>query len=315
MTQNELAYMLAIAEHGSVSKAAEELFIAQPSLSEALAKIEQEMGKPLFSRTRNGLTPTALGLDYLEMARQIQARYRQMLAELEEYREMRRGRLTFGIPMNLGTCLLPGILPAFYQMYPGISVDFRENNSTELDKLLLTGKIDFSIMHYEKKHESVTYEFLADDPFYLVMPRQIARRYSFPEGRRLHIRDLNVLAEESFLMIASRQKLRQVTDSILEQIGIRPKIRYTTKSMETAKRLAAAGMGITFLPYSYLNLFSGMENLAGYPLDPQLHAIWHLVVGYPKQHALSRCAREFIRHLKETLLWSAGSGNEFLNVP
>ena len=75
-------------------------------------------------------------------------------------------------------------------------------------------------------------------------------------------------------MVANRQKLRQVADSILAQLSIKPNIRYTTKNMETAKRLAAAGMGITFLPHSYLNLFSGVENLACYPLDPALQASW-----------------------------------------
>ena len=86
-----------------------------------------------------------------------------------------------------------------------------------------------------------------------------------------------------------------------KQLNIRPNIRFTTKNMETAKRLAAAGMGITFLPLSYLTLFSGVENLACYPLDQDLQASWKLVVGYPKNRALSRCSREFIRVLKEKM--------------
>lgn len=299
MTLNELTYMLAIAEHGNISKAAAELFVSQPSLSEALAKIERDMGQKLFLRTQDGLIPTDFGFRYLDTAARIRDRYRRMLGELEEYREMRRGSLTFGIPLNLGTYLLPGILPTFYEMYPDITVHFRENNSTELDKLLLTGKIDFSIMHYEAVHDSIVYEYLADDPFYLVIPEAMAAHYRFPEYRPLNANDLKALTDASFLMIASRQKLRQVTDSILEQIGIHPNIRYTTKSMETAKRLAAAGMGITFLPYSYLNLFSGTEGLACYPLDGELDASWRLVVAYPENHAPSRCAKEFIQHLKQ----------------
>lgn len=301
MTQNELTYMLTIAEHGNISEAAKELFVSQPSLSEALTKIERDMGQQIFFRTQNGLVPTDFGYRYLDTARQIKDRYRQMLAELEEYREMRRGSLTFGIPLNLGTYLLPGILPAFYEMYPDITVHFKENNSTELDKLLLAGKIDFSIMHYEAVHESITYEYLADDPFYLVIPETMAARYQFPEYRSLNAYDLKVLSDAPFLMVASRQKLRQVTDSILEQIGITPDIRYTTKSMETAKRLTASGMGITFLPYSYLNLFSGTERLACYPVDKELDASWKLVIAYPENHAPSRCAKEFIRYLKQSL--------------
>lgn len=98
------------------------------------------------------------------------------------------------------------------------------------------------------------------------MPLALDRKYAFPEYRPLSIYDLKALEKEPFLMVANRQKLRQVADSILEQLSIKPDIRCTTKSMETAKRLAAAGMGVTFLPHSYLNLFSGVDNLACTPL-------------------------------------------------
>ena len=213
---------------------------------------------------------------------------------------MRRGTLNFGIPFNLGAYLLPRILPYYCQIYPEITVHFKENNSTELDKLMLSGKLDFSIMHYETPDPAIQYEALADDPFYLV-PAFFSQKYQFPDYRELSIYDLKSLSEEPFLMIASRQKLRQVIDAILNQLHIHPNVRFTTKNMETAKRLAAAGMGITFLPLSYLTLFSGIDNLACYPLDQNLQASWKLVIGYPKNRPLSRCSKEFIRILKEKM--------------
>ena len=166
---------------------------------------------------------------------------------------------------------------------------------------MLSGKLDFSVMHYETPNKAIHYELLAEDDFYLVMPLALSRKYNFPDYRPLNIYDLRVLEKESFLMVASRQKLRQVADSILEQLSIKPDIRYTTKNMETAKRLAAAGMGVTFLPHSYLNLFSGVENLACYPLDSTLNASWKLVIGYPDGRLLSKCSKEFIRFLKQKM--------------
>lgn len=301
MTQNELLYILTIAEHGNITRAAQELFISQPSLSESLNKVEQEFGTQIFERTQEGLVPTAFGLRYLDTARRILDRYKQLETELDEYRQMRRGQLTFGIPMNLGTYLLPKILPAFQELYPDITVQFKENNSTELDKLMLSGKLDFSVMHYETPNEAIHYELLAEDDFYLVMPLALSRKFDFPDYRPLSIYDLKALEKEPFLMVASRQKLRQVADSILAQLAIKPNIRYTTKNMETAKRLAAAGMGVTFLPHSYLNLFSGVESLACYPLDPALQASWKLVIGYPNGRLLSKCSKEFIRFLKQKM--------------
>ena len=301
MTQNELLYILTIAEHGNITKAARELFISQPSLSESLNKVEQEFGTLLFMRTQGGLIPTVFWERYLKTARNILERYKKLETDLDEYRQMRKGSLTFGIPFNLGTYLLPRILPAFQQIYPDITVQFKENNSTELDKLMLSGKLDFSVMHYETPNEAIHYDLLSEDDFYLVMPLSLACKYSFPDYRPLSIYDLKALEKEPFLMVASRQKLRQVADSILSQLSIKPNIRYTTKNMETAKRLAAAGMGITFLPHSYLNLFSGVENLACYPLDPTLNASWKLVIGYPDGRPLSRCAKEFIGFLKQKI--------------
>ena len=229
MTQNELLYILTIAEHGNITRAAQELFISQPSLSESLNKVEQEFGRTIFDRTQEGLIPTAFGLRYLETARNILNRYKRLEADLDEYRQMRRGKLTFGIPMNLGTYLLPRVLPAFQELYPDISVQFKENNSTELDKLMLSGKLDFSVMHYEIPNKAIHYELLAEDDFYLVMPLALDRKYAFPEYRPLSIYDLKALEKEPFLMVANRQKLRQVADSILEQLSIKPCSRATAK--------------------------------------------------------------------------------------
>lgn len=301
MTQNELLYIQTIAEHGNLTRAAKELFIAQPSLSETLSRVEADLGQPLFIRTLSGMIPTEFGLRYLETAAKIQERYGQMLGELEEYRKMIRGNLTFGIPSNLGTYLLPAMLPAFHKLYPEVNIHFRENNSTELNKLMLSGKLDFSIMHQEGSPEGILYEYLAEDPFYLVLPLETAKGFKFPDFRELSCFDLKALAKEPFLMIANNQKLRLVADSILEKAGFKPTIRYTTKNMETAKRLAAAGMGATFLPYSYLNLFSGTEHLACYPLEAELQAYWRLVIAYPANYPLSNCAQEFIKLLKKVV--------------
>ena len=100
MTENELRYLLTIAEYGNITKAAQELFISQPSLSESLSKVEQEFGCPIFHRELNGLTPTDFGRKYLDTAGKILELYRQMNLDLDEYRQMRRGTLNFGRPVR-----------------------------------------------------------------------------------------------------------------------------------------------------------------------------------------------------------------------
>lgn len=83
---------MTIAEYGNITKAAQELFISQPSLSESLSKVEQEFGCPIFHRGSERLTPTDFGQKYLDTARKILELYRQMNLDLDEYRQMRRER-------------------------------------------------------------------------------------------------------------------------------------------------------------------------------------------------------------------------------
>ena len=182
-----------------------------------------------------------------------------------------------------------------------MEIRIRENNSQDLEKQLLARKVDFCILHFREEMEQVSYEHFFDDPFCLVIPAGMKKELRLPEDRDLTAEDLKILKRTPFVMVAARQKLRVVADQILIAAGIRPNICCTTKSMETAKRLVAAGMGVTFLPKSYLTLYSGVEGLESYPVDQGLNATWKLVAAYRKHEKLSRGCREFLRILKMCL--------------
>lgn len=300
-TQKELQYLSVIREQKNISRAAGELYLAQPSLSQMLMELETDMGEAIFIRSKEGVTETAFGTELLDRLGEIREWYRRLEAELDDFRQMKKGTLTIGIPLNLGTSLLPKLLPEFSSRYPGIQIQIRENNTSELERLLIAKKIDFCIMHDCGNQEMVEYEVFADDPFYLVIPAGQKERYGLPKDRPLTAEDLKRLSDAPFIMVASRQKLRLVADKILAAAGISPRICCTTKSMETAKRLAACGMGATFLPGAYLTLYSGVEGLESYPIDESLNGSWKLTAAYLKDGLLSRSAREFLRMMKESM--------------
>lgn len=292
-TEQEIRYLLEVNEQGRISAAAEKLFVAQPSLSQKLWQIEKDLGSPLFVRNRRGVRSTEYGRHILESLKRVEKLYREYKKDLEECMEMKKGTVTVGIPMNLGTCLLPAILPAFAAQYPKVKVNIREGNSAELEKLLLEQKVDFCIMHEHDTGDAVQLKSFSEDPFYLVIPKMMKNRIQFDESQCLEAEDLKKLQDNPFVMVAKRQKLRQVTDQILENAGIIPEICCTTRNMETAKRLVAAGMGVTILPQSYLTLYSGTENLEWYLLDKRLNASWKLVMANLKGEKLSGCSRKF----------------------
>lgn len=297
-TEHDVRYLVAVRETGNISKAAEKLFITQPSLSQMIQGVEKELGQAVFRRSRDGIDETEFGRGLLDQLAQVQKLFADMHAELEAFEQMKKSTIQFGIPVNLGAYLLPAVLPVFEAMYPGIQVRFRENNSSELGRMAAGRKVDFVIMHVQEQQEELDYELFFEDPFYLVVPAAWKHKLSFARKQVLNAEDLKPLESFPFIMAANRQKLRQVADAVLARTGINPEIRFTTKSMETVRRLCAAGMGITFLPHSYLTLFSGAEGLECFRLDESLNASWKLAAAYAKGTHLTRGSREFLKVLK-----------------
>ena len=300
LTEREMEYLLRIRREKGIARAAQSLYIAQPSLSQILMKREEECGFALFTREKDGVRETNEGSRFLDQVEELAGIYRKMRRQLEEFQQLKRGLVSFGIPINLGTSLLPDILPRFSALYPGVEVRFFENNSVELDRMVLEGRTDFNIMHFQSPKETLEYEILGVDPFCLAAPSSWGERLGLKEGA-IGKRELKELEPEPFIMVARGQKLRQTADEILSQAQVKPKVLCSTKSMETAKRLVAAGMGLTLLPMSYTTLLSDRKGILCVPISEELEASWKIVIAYPKGEELPCCCREFLRLLRQRM--------------
>ena len=182
LTEREMEYLLRIRRERGIARAAQSLYIAQPSLSQILMKLEEECGFALFTREKDGVRETNEGSRVLDQVEELAGIYRKMRRQLEEFQQLKRGLVSFGIPINLGTSLLPDILPRFSALYPGVEVRFFENNSVELDRMVLEGRTDFNIMHFQSPKETLEYEILGVDPFCLAAPSSWGERLGLKEG-------------------------------------------------------------------------------------------------------------------------------------
>ena len=146
MLLKEFIYIIAIAEEGSISRAAERLFMAQSSLSEFLKQYEGELGAKLFVRTSTGMRPTASGRLLVEQGQQLLSHYKRIQDQISDIENLKSGRLELGISAFRGTYLLPAVLRRFKQLYPGITVNIHEENSVELEQKLLDGTLDMALV-------------------------------------------------------------------------------------------------------------------------------------------------------------------------
>ena len=302
MNERELLYIKTIADTQSISKAAEELFIAQPSLSQALQRIERELGTHLFIREPRGMKLTYAGEKYYLMAKEILDIYSDFKSEITHINELKAGRLVIGIARYMGLNILPNILPKFNKNYPNIEIIIREENTRVLENLVLGGNVDFALTHVHKKemNEKINYEILKEDEFLLVTPKAYLKdsdKIKVKDGKSYV--DLRDLEGEKFILLDINKGIRKVQDRTIKSYGISPDVVFTTKNFETAKRLAANGMGITIIPKDYLNIFSQDKNYDSFNLSGTEENIWYTAILTIPDIYKSQATKVFLDEVKK----------------
>ncbi len=304
MTTKELLYVKTIAEEKSISRAARKLFIAQPSLSQSVQRIEESLGTPLFTRTNSGLVPTYAGERYCHLATQILKMYEDFQLEISDINNLRTGRVHVGITNHLGTLMLARVLPEYRKIGSFIELYVHEESSTRLEQMILSGEIGFAVMHAPRKTSQplIRYDFMGRDPFVIAIApgHRLIREAVEKPGYPYPVLDLKLLKQEPFIMLRREQRIRQITDAVLEKAGIhQPTIALTLKSFETAQLLAAQGLGVTLVPLQYSTIASPQYRPALLCIDQQYGAYWDLCIASLQNGFLSKADQLFIRIVQQ----------------
>lgn len=292
-------YIRTIYETGSISRAAEKLYISQPSLSQLLKSVEKKVGAPLFDRGSQPLRPTTIGQKYLETAQRIMELDTEFHRYVEDELGCAQGNLVVGSSPFRSTYFLASFLPEFQEKYPGIRLQLAEHTSKRLEEAVLSGDADLIIATQPVDANAFSFAELYSEEMVLVLPagHELSKKYRLPQDCRgtLPLLPINLLKDTPFIQMHSEQKLHQQLLSLCEEAGFTPKIYLQTRSMETALTLAAAGLGATLLPMTLLRAFQPKTRpcYAALPTRPRRHAL----VAWRKKSYLSHAARAFIDSL------------------
>ena len=307
MTSKELLYVKTVADEKNIARAAKKLFIAQPSLSQSIQRIEDSVGVPLFNRTAGGLTLTFAGERYYHMAVQVLKIYQDFEMEVSDINNLKTGKIHLGTTNHLSTLTLAKILPRFRDVCSNIELTISEENSSRLEQMLMSGELDFAIMHTPgdiRTQPQFHFDIMRRDPFVIALApdHPLIRQAERKDGYPYPVLDVRLLKNESFLMLHKSQRIRQITDEVLGRAGIqRPKISLTLRNFETAQLLAAQGMGVTFVPLEYSRITSEEYLPALLSIDNAYQAHWDMCITSLKSGFLSKADQLFIRIAKEEL--------------
>lgn len=307
MTDKELLYIKTIAEEHNITKAAEKLHVAQPSLTQCIKRIEKSLDCPLFYRKKTGLVLTDGGKLYYETACRILKIWDQFSEEISNRNQMNGGKLTIGASWYNTILILTRVLGTYSERYPNVDVRLVEKNSSGLAQQLEKGELDLVLVHqypkeypYQKEPEGKSFVAvpLVQERFLLAAHE----KFSIPVCGPEQTADLKHMGDLPLIRFSDQQRIRRISDFVLEQAGAALPTALTTYGFPSVLDFVAQGVGAAILPELYLRkeIKTGSP-IRLYPLDPALPAYWTSAVCYYQSEYMPVTVEAFLELLKEEM--------------
>ncbi len=310
MDFRELTYVTMVAECKSVTAAAKKLYISQPSLSQILSKVEQDVGVKLFDRNASPITLTYAGEKYVETARKILSLNKNLRRELMDICQGVKGKIRLGIPKERAGYMLPSVLKRFREQYPLVEVIIFEAHTGELIELMEKGKLDLFIS--PRKAEDLPLGMRAEliyqeRLFLLAAPGAITREYCLSGNEE--IVDLTKLRNMPIILLKKGHEIRKRVDAVLKEHKIVPSHVMEISSCISAVQLADGGVGYTFVPQRAVDVLGGTDKFCCYRFSRKEES-WDVQVVCREDAYLDRSERHLIELMKETFAAAGGIGTD-----
>lgn len=285
-TLRQLQVFEAIFRLGSFTRAAEELFLTQPTVSMQIKKLTDAMGLPLFEHVGRNVKPTDAGRVLYDACRNIFETLANLEMKIADLKGMKRGRLRMAV-VTTAKYLAPEILGEFSKLYPGIELALKVTNREKIISRMNANEDDFYIMGQAPQGEiEVETHSFAPNPLVVMAPRN----HPLVGKKNISMEDI---AKEPFIIREPGSGVRDVTFKSFDEKGCRPNIRMELGSNEAIKHAIAAGLGLSILSLHTLSLEGPDGPVAILDVEEfPIMRTWFIV--YPKGKELSLVAQTFL---------------------
>ncbi|RKP54304.1 LysR family transcriptional regulator [Cohnella endophytica] len=242
MELRQLQYFVRVARLQHVTKAAEELHVAQSAVSRQIHRLEEELGIRLFMQRGRNVQLTPVGQLFLRRAEALLGDLDRAVMEIHEFLDPEVGEIRLGFPHSLGIHLVPQVVAAFRKLHPNVKFRFRQGMYPSLIRDVVDAEVDIAfISPFPDKNEQVTGEVVLTEELFAILP----------DSHRLAKNDsiqLSELKEETFVLFDAGYSLRPIVMEACRQAGFTPNIGFEGEEAGTIRGLVAAGMGVSLLP-------------------------------------------------------------------
>ncbi|WP_194789326.1 LysR family transcriptional regulator [Pseudomonas sp. UFMG81] len=242
MTLRQIRHFIAVAETGSISAAAQAVFISQSTLTLAIQQLEQDIGVQLFSRHAKGMTLTHQGHQFLRQAHLILATVDNAKRSLQQSTDQVSGQLTIGVTSLVAGYYLADLLTRFQRAYPNVQLRVVEDERPYIEHLLVSGEIDVAVLILSNLEDRMALqtEVLTHSPHRLWLPAQ----HPLLEQDSISLADV---AEQPLIQL-NVDEMEHNARRMWASAGLQAQVSLRTASTEAVRSLVAAGLGVSIQP-------------------------------------------------------------------
>lgn len=241
MELHQLRYFVAVARTRNFSRAAERCRVAQPSLSQQIIKLEEELGEKLFERTKRTVALTPAGEIFRAHAERVLDEVELAGESVREVSGMLRGRVVLGALPTVAPYYLPARLRRFAQAFPGIEVVVHEDTTAQLAAAVLAKEIDLALVSLPVERAGLAAVEFFDEPLLVALPAG----HRLAAKRRLRLDDLE---SEAFILMKEGHCLTGQALQFCRLNGFSPRVSFRSAQIETVLAFVAAGWGVSIVP-------------------------------------------------------------------
>lgn len=306
ITLDQLQVFEAAARHCSFTRAAEELFVTQPTVSMQVKHLAQAIGLPLFEQVGKRIYLTEAGKEVLHSCREIFQCLDRLETTIVDLKGMKQGKLRLAA-VTTTKYFIPKLLKPFCKLYPGVKVALEFTNHEALLTRLNENLDDLYILSCPPNREDIEAKPFLDNPLVAIAPAN----HPFAKQHKLCLKNF---AEEPLIVREEGSGTRKLVRQFFEQRGISPRINLELGSNEAIQQAVIDGLGLSVLSMHTLNCAEVRKQLAILDVDGfPIHRQWHVI--FPKKKQLSITASTFLEYLlTETQQLSTDKDNPMQTV-
>ena len=301
MQLKDIEYVSAVASEKNFSAAAEKLFISQPALSQAIKRLENELGVVLFNRSTSSVQLSSAGELFLAEGGTLLRLSHQLKQHMANLAAQKSGSIRIGISTFYSSYYLARILPAFRSLHPGIRISIVEGKSHELESMAVREEVDFSLIPMPlDQPELVRCHILHQEQILFAIPADSPLRSQLHVSMSMDFPfiDLSCASQEPFIFLHRDQRFYATALRLCQDAGFSPDIVCELTNWDAINALIGSGAGVGFVPELVTQ-----RNLKDVPVPIYCRIVNQLVtrpyvIAYKKERELSPAASDFLEFIQ-----------------